>query len=77
MLGGPLGKLLLLVFVIAAVWYGFKYISRVNQVREEQRRRAPGPTGPSRQIDDMSQCRVCGAYVTADARNCGRADCPY
>lgn len=77
MLGGPLGKLLLLIVVIAAVWYGVKYIGRVNQIREEQRRRAPRPDGRSRQIDDMAKCRVCGAYVTADARNCGRADCPY
>lgn len=77
MLGGPLGKLLVLVVVIAAIWYGVKYIARINQIREQQRRRAPRPGGRSLKAEDMSKCRACGAYVTADARNCGRADCPY
>jgi uncharacterized protein len=77
MFGGPLGKLLILVAVIAAVWYGYKYVNRIGQIRAEQRRRTPAPGKGAREIEDMQKCRVCGAYVTARAGNCGRADCPY
>ena len=77
MFGGPFGKLLVIAVVIAVVWYGYKYINRVNAIREELRRRAPKPGGRALEAEDMTKCRVCGAYVTAQARNCGRADCPY
>jgi hypothetical protein len=77
MFGGPLGKLLVIIAVIAAVWYGYKYVNRVNEIRETQRRRAPRPGTRALEAEDMTKCRVCGAYVTQHARNCGRADCPY
>jgi uncharacterized protein len=77
MFGGPLGKLLILIAVIAAVWYGYKYVNRVGRLRAEQRRRAPPPGRRALEAEDMQKCRVCGAYVTAQARSCGRGDCPY
>lgn len=36
MFGFSLGKLLVLAAVIAAVWYGFKYVSRLQYQRERQ-----------------------------------------
>ena len=36
MFGFSLGKLIVLVAVIAAVWYGFKYVSRLQYQRERQ-----------------------------------------
>ncbi len=36
MLGFSLGKLLVLLAVIGAVWYGFKYLSRMQYLRERR-----------------------------------------
>ena len=80
-MGGGFGKLLVLILVILAVWYGYKYVNRVNEVREAMRRKAaPRPDrGPTRSIkaEDMTKCRVCGAYVAEGAAACGRPDCPF
>ena len=80
-MGGAFGKYLVLALVIAAVWYGWKYFGRLNQIREEVRKAAPRRTGgaaPRVEAEDMTKCRVCGAYVAASAaKSCGRADCPF
>jgi uncharacterized protein len=85
-------KLLVLAAVVAAVWFGFKYVSRLQYQRERQaeardrveRRRDQGAVGTGKGRDkepaaqDMVQCEACKAYVAAGgARNCGRPDCPY
>lgn len=84
MLGLSLGKLLLLALIIAIVWYGFKYMQRVEDVRralrqEMERRRKSGRSGPrSIEAEDLVKCARCGAYVAAEgATNCGRPDCPW
>jgi hypothetical protein len=77
MLGGPLGKLLILIAVVVAVWYGWKYVNRVNQVRAEQRRRATRRSAQAIEAEDMRKCLVCGTYVTGRPGGCGRTDCPY
>jgi hypothetical protein len=76
--GGGFGKLIVLILVILAVWYGYKYVNRVNEVREAMRRKAPRP-GPTRSLkaEDMTKCRSCGAYVAEGAASCGRPDCPF
>jgi hypothetical protein len=81
-LGGGFGKLIVLILVILAVWYGYKYVNRVNEIREALRRRAAGPArggGPNRVLkaEDMTKCRACGAYVAEGAASCGRPDCPF
>ena len=84
MLGLSLGKLLLLAIIIAIVWYGLKYMHRVEDVRralrqqmERQRKSAtPGPR--SIEAEDLVKCARCGAYVAeGSATNCGRPDCPW
>lgn len=88
MFGFPsLQKLLVLAAIIAIVWYGFKFIGRLQEARDAQTKkpqrkpRWPGkrrsePTAP--EAEDMVQCPVCQAYVAArGAKHCGRADCPY
>jgi hypothetical protein len=78
---GPLGKYLLLILVALAAWYGYKYVVRVGQVRQDEaRRRTRGPQGAapgSVAAQDMTKCAACGAYVTPGAGKCGRADCPF
>jgi len=76
MFGFGFGKLLLLVIIVAVIWYGFKFVGRVDEQRkrkvEEERKKS------SQSIGEMEKCRVCGTYVVAGkAENCGRKGCPY
>lgn len=83
MLGLSLGKILLLAALVAVVWYGFKYMSRVEAVRralqEELRRRQGASSKPaSIEAEDLAKCAPCGSYVSArGATSCGRPDCPW
>jgi len=76
MFGFGFGKLLVLAIVVAAVWYGFKLVGRLDQQRK--RKVAEAKKKPSDSIGEMEKCRVCGTYVAAGgAENCGRQGCPY
>lgn len=93
MFGLSVSKILLTLFVIAAVWYGWRAYNRYQairkQVREEveraaQRGQARGQArdetrGESRvQAEDMVECSTCGAFIAAGRQtSCGRKDCPY
>jgi len=89
MFGFPsIQKLIVLIAIVAAVWYGFKWVSRLQAARDAEtkakgagtaRRRAPGrPAATVDDAEDMVQCPVCRAYVQArGASSCGRSDCPY
>jgi uncharacterized protein len=90
MFGISFQKLLVLVAVIAVVWYGFKFIGRLQDRREADRElRASGAGQPKTrgrgaersaapEAEDMVECPVCQAYVPArGASRCERADCPY
>ena len=83
-------KLLVLILVIAAVWYGFKYLSRLDAKRKADKKlrerdsgtaarsRGAAPAATETDAEDMVQCPTCGAYVAArGTTSCGRADCPY
>jgi cell division protein FtsB len=90
MVGISLGKLLLLALLVLAIWYGFKYVNRVEEVRQTIKRaareaaqrsqaRAEGRQGSTAiKAEDMVKCAACGVYVTkSGATNCGRPDCPW
>jgi uncharacterized protein len=85
MLGFSLGKLIVLIVVILVVWYGYKYVARLEQIRQalHRARRAAeaqqrGGGTPRLKAEDMVKCRACGAYVAAEgAGRCGRGDCPW
>ena len=75
-------KILVLILIIAAVWYGFKFIARRNQNVGGQQ--PPGYIGSGKQeasdqaAQDMESCTVCGTFVpNASAKGCGRDACPY
>ncbi len=85
-----LPKILLLVAVIGVLWWW----NRRNQIRARERadldREARGGRGRpaskggttknagAKPIEDMAQCKVCGAYVPAKGTSrCGRPDCPF
>jgi len=82
MLGLSLGKLLVLAILVAIVWYGFKYVQRVEAIRrslrEEIARRQAGARPPARSVEDLVKCSKCGAFVAASgATNCGKPQCPW
>jgi hypothetical protein len=70
-----LPKLLLIVLLIAAVWVAFRWLN--PPARSVPRRRpAASPRGAPQAVEDLTACRVCGAYVAATARGCGKPGCP-
>jgi hypothetical protein len=74
-----LPKLILLILLIAAVWYGFRFLGTVERARKQAERamrqgaarQAAGRQGATRggpgqdisKAEDTVKCRVCGAYV--------------
>jgi len=80
MLGFSLTKLIVLAAIVVAVWYGFKFVGRLEKRRKRQlaaeKRQAEAEM--AKDAGTMVKCRVCGAYVAASgAMDCGRSDCPY
>ena len=85
MFGFGLQKLLLLALIIGAVWYGFKYFSRLDNLRgkvEKTARKAAekvaGKPAQPTTAQDMERCETCGDFVAqGSATACGREACPY
>ena len=80
-----LQKFLITAAIILAVWYGFKWVGRLQKKRREDALRqvrdegvnAAGKPGVNAS-EDMIACPTCGDYVAAGAAaNCGRDACPY
>ena len=72
-------KILVLVAVVAAVWYGFKMINRITEDRNTavgNRNSTKSSSSPS--TEDMIACPECGTFVAANSTaKCERANCPY
>ena len=69
-------KLVLLMLVIAAVWIGYRWLNGRRRASCRGRRRTRRGRGRRIQAEDLVACGVCGAYVAASARGCGRPGCP-
>lgn len=79
-------KLIVLVAIVAAVWYGFKFLGRLQKQRAEEAklREAQGARpakkaakaaekGGKGAVEDLVPCPSCGAYVRAGSIcSCGR-----
>lgn len=89
MFGISVGKLLLLALLVAAVWFGIRYLQGLGRDRETDalRKPAPGPAPrkpdtaardaqPAGGAEDLIKCPACATYVARNAPACGRADCP-
>ncbi|HYH17757.1 MAG TPA: hypothetical protein VD995_03985 [Azospirillum sp.] len=83
-------KILVLIVVVVAVWFGWRWYQRIGEVGREKLRerdygRRPQPrrggSEPARGpggAEDMEKCPECGAYVAPrSAVACGRPGCPY
>ena len=90
MFGIPsLQKLIVLAVILAVVWYGFKFLGRVQNTRRKEARerdlrspdrKARREAAPQESLDveETVVCSQCGAYVPArSATSCGKARCPY
>lgn len=76
-----LNKLLLLVAIISAVWFGFRLLGQIERkrrdvTRREKQRRSASSIKP-RQVDDMVKCEVCGTFNARSSKSCGKAGCPF
>ncbi len=79
MLGFTIQKLLFTVAVVLAVWYGYKWVGRMKQIRDKEakdrlRRDAVDGNGGGgasggapgdihADAEEMVECAVCGAFV--------------
>ena len=61
-------KLFVAAVIVAALWYGFKWIRGIFGGRDSK-------SGPD--TLEMKECPVCGVYRTAEHKACEREDCPY
>lgn len=84
MFGFSLIKLLVLAAIIGAVWYGFKFVGRLDKERKADAKasirggRGKHRAAPGDDVEEMVRCEACGAFVVAaSARSCGRDDCPF
>lgn len=75
MFGFSLPKVLVLALIVAAVWYGYKWMGRQNKLRDEER---GGDDAIGRDSEDLILCALCGTYGPKDLERCpeGRDDCP-
>jgi len=80
-------KLIVLALVVALVWYGFKFLGRLQAARKEEARLREQQGGrPAKKssaeaerggragaVEDLVPCPSCGAYVRAGSTcSCGR-----
>jgi hypothetical protein len=85
MFGISFAKVLLLVAVIAVVWFGFRWFQRWEKERREKPESGGGgrlgrdasPRADPVATEVMTACRVCGTYVAPGTRSCGRPRCPF
>ena len=77
MLGFSLSKLLVLAALIAAAWYGLRWVQRRQQLRaSDDRDRVERDPAPS--SEELVACPRCGVFAAAGAeRSCERSDCPF
>ncbi len=87
MFGFSVSKLLVLAGIVAAVWYGFKFVGRLEQARKDAAKTgktaasggaaASANSAAQHDAEEMISCPVCGDYVAAQgASACDRTDCP-
>lgn len=67
-----LPKLVMLILVTFVAWYAVRWINRPAPRVTRRRETAGWPA----EVEELTACRVCGAYVAASAHGCGKPGCP-
>jgi hypothetical protein len=65
-------ELFVILVVVFAAWHVVKLFNRARPPVPPRRPQ----TRPMIEAEDLISCRVCGTYIAASARACGRAGCP-
>jgi uncharacterized protein len=77
MFGVGFQKLLILIAIVTAVWYGFRFIGKIAAERKALQREAQRRRPARRNVQDMVKCALCGDYVPASGvGSCANANCP-
>jgi hypothetical protein len=75
-------KLVAILLIAVVVWYAMRWWNRVVAPKAAHGRQDFAPRAsrtPRRdqpKVEDLTACRVCGAYVAAGAHACGKPGCP-
>ncbi len=78
MFGFSVQKLVVLAAIIAAVWYGFKFVGRLDRARRAALKSAREGSAEVADVEETERCAACGTFVPLrGAGACGRDDCPY
>ncbi len=82
MFGMPsLGKILILVAIISAIWFGFRLLGQLDRQRRDvarkEKERARAHRATPRQVDDMVKCEVCSTFIARGSKSCGKPGCPF
>ena len=76
MFGLGIREILVTAIVVAAVWYGFKIVTRDKTLKKpDDGKNVAGVADPG--AVEMQACHVCGVYVVPGSSDCGTAECPY
>jgi uncharacterized protein len=77
MFGVGFQKLILLIAIVTAIWYGFRFVGKIAAERKALQREAARKRPARRSVEDMVKCRLCGDYVPASGvASCANANCP-
>lgn len=78
-------KILLTIVAVAVVWFGFKYLQRMAELRARRdSARASSadrprfePVADGESVQDLVKCPVCSTFRSPKLGPCGRERCPY
>ena len=77
-------KFLLTVAVVALIWFGFKYLQRVQELRARADAKSPAgekprfqPVDDGESVQDLVKCPRCSTYRSSRLGSCGQDGCPY
>lgn len=79
-----LPKLIVLIAIIAGVWYGFRWFQRLqdkrareDKVLKDKKAKSDGGGSAKNAIEDMVKCPACGTFVASlSGGTCGQESCP-
>lgn len=83
MFGFSLTKLVFTIIAIAIVWQGFKWLGRMNErpgrgsVSGKKENKATTSDKADAKVEELVKCKTCETFVAADAKSCGKDDCPF
>jgi zona occludens toxin (predicted ATPase) len=70
-------RMLLLVFVLGAVWYLWKLVTEQKAAADAKDAEADPATPAADEAANTAECPLCKAYVSINAEGgCGREECP-